>query len=191
MKPAPATARPSDDLVIRTVHVASAPDRPEVALTAGIAAALLAPTVSLALGINPAWLPGSGAVWRAAHLTAVTGLDTGPFMGVLATQAMVLISVVIIWRAVAVFAPQAGWLLPALRADFQARELLDGQGRSVLLYVADAQKAVRVVASTRTTADLPPGAIEAARDELASGMARGDAVAAFASARVALRAPAR
>jgi len=180
-----------DDLSIQTIHVASAPDRPEVGLAIAAAAALLAPALSLAVGISPAWLPGLGSVWRAAHLSAATGLDTGPFMGVLATQAIVLIAVTLVWRAVAVFAPQAGWVLPEWRADSQARELLDLRRPGVLLYVADAQRCVRVLADPRVAARLAPGAMEAARNALAEGMASGDGISAFASARVALRTPAR
>lgn len=188
--PSPLSTEP-DDLTIQTIRVASAPDRPEIGLALAGAAALLAPAVALAFGSSPAWLPGLGSVWRAAHLSAATGLDSGPFMGVLATQAIVLIGVTLVWRAVAVFGPQRGWFLPEWRADCQARDLLDRSHSGVLLYVAEAQRTVRVVTDPKVARRLPAGALDAAREALVDGMQRGDSVAAFASARVALRTPAR
>lgn len=178
---------PSGDFAIRTIQVASAPDRLDIALGVAAAAALLAPTVSLFLAASPAWLPGLGSVWRVAHLSGDTGLDSGPFMGALATQAVILIGVTLLWRAVATFAPQSGWFLPGLRVECQARELMAGAPPCVLLYVADAQRSVRVLATPQVAAQLPAGALEAARDALQAGMQAGDAVSAFASARVALR----
>lgn len=177
----------SHDPVVKTIHVPSAPDRPEVGLALGAGAALLAPTISLALGLNPAWLPGLGSVWRAAHLSNSIGLETGAFAGVLATQAILLIGVTLLWRAIAVFAPQSGWFLPDWRADCQARDLRHRAGPGVLLYVADAQRAVRVIADPVTAHALPAGVLDAARDALLEGMRQGDEIAAFASARVALR----
>lgn len=175
------------DPVIKTIRVPSAPDRPEVGLGLGGAAALIAPTISLALGASPAWLPGLGSVWRAAHLSGSTGLDAGALAGVLATQAILLIAVTLLWRAIAVFGPQSGWFLPEWRADCQARDLRLGAGPGVLFYVADAQKTVRVLADPATAQALPVGALEAARDALVEGMRQGNDIGAFASARVALR----
>lgn len=180
-------SQPSTEIEIRTVHVASAPDRTVVGLAIAAAAAVLAPCLSLFLGLSPAWLPGLGSVWRAAHLSADTGLDTGPLVGVVATQAIILIAVTLVWRAVATFAPQSGWFLPDWRADGQARELMLQSSNAVLLYVADAQRCVRVVATPDVVARLSPDALSAARDALSEGMKRGDPISAFASARVALR----
>jgi hypothetical protein len=180
------TAAP-DTFEIRTFHVASAPDRLDLALGLGIVVALLAPALSLALGTSPAWLPGLASVWRAGHLTAETGLAAGPFVGALMTQAILLIGVVLAWRGVANLAPQSGWLLPDLRVDGQARGLIGTRNDLVLFYVADAQKSVRVMASSDLAGQVPAAALQAARDALVAGMASGDAVSAFASARVALR----
>ena len=167
-----------DTFEIRTFHVASAPDRLDLALGLGIVVALLAPALSLALGTSPAWLPGLATVWRAGHLTAETGLDAGPFVGALMTQAILLIGVVLAWRAVANLAPQSGWLLPDLRVEGQARGLIGTRSDLVLFYV---------MASSDLAGQVPAAALQAARDALVAGMASGDAVSAFASARVALR----
>lgn len=180
--------KPSQELFeVRTVHVGSAPDRLEIALLLGVVVALLAPAISLALGVSPAWLPGLGSVWRAAHLSAETGLDSGPYVGSLMTQAVLLIGTVIAWRTVAVLAPQSGWWLPELRVDGHARSLIGSQQAVVLLYMADTQRSVRVIASAQLAPHLPAGALEVARDALVAGMQAGDPVSAFASARVALR----
>ncbi|MBN8553705.1 MAG: hypothetical protein J0L52_12520 [Caulobacterales bacterium] len=182
----PATLAP-DTFEIRTLHVASAPDRLDLALGLGVLVALVAPALSLALGTSPAWLPGLATVWRAAHLTAETGLNSGPFVGALMTQAILLISVVLLWRAVAAFAPRSGWLLPELRVDGHARGLVGTRSNLVLFYVADAERSVRVMASPDLAGQVPAAALEAARDALVAGMQVADPVSAFASVRVALR----
>ena len=172
---------------IRTIRGPSAPDRPEFGLGLAAAAALLGPAISVAFGSDPAWLPGLNSVWRAAHLSNANTLDSGALTGVLATQAMLLIGITLLWRAIAVFGPQSGWFLPEWRADCQARDLCYRAGPGVLFYIADAQNTVRVLADPDTARRLPAGALEAARDALVEGMGQGDEVRAFASARVALR----
>lgn len=174
---------------VQTVVVNSAPDRLDIALIFAAGCALLAPAVSLAVGVSPAWLPGSNGLWRAAHLSAFDGLDVGPFTGALATQTLIFIAVVLAWRAVAQFGPQAGWLLPELRADAQARDLFDPGQPGVLIYAARAQRSVRILVSSDIAGQIPHGAVDEASKVIAEGLKAGDGATAMLEGR-ALLAPA-
>lgn len=182
--PAPLRAWRVDSLSVHT-----APDRLDVALIAAAGCALLAPAVSLALGISPAWLPGSNALWRAAHLSAFDGLAVGPFTGSLATQTLVFIFVALIWRAVAHFGPQAGWALPELRADSQARDLFDPEGDVVLIYLARRQRTLRILVAPSLRRDIPPEVVEQACAALRAAMAAGDEEGGLERARTLLSPP--
>lgn len=171
---------------VDTVVVPRAPDRLDLALMLAAGCTLLAPAVSLALGVSPAWLPGSNGLWRAAHLSAVEGLDVGAFTGALATQTLIFIAVILAWRAIAQFGPQSGWLLPELRADAQARDLFDATRPTVLIYVARTQRTVRILVSPTVSAKLPAPTIEQARQLLVEGIAAGDEARAIDRARALL-----
>ena len=168
---------------VESVVVHSAPDRLDLALIFAAGCALLAPAASLALGISPAWLPGSNGLWRAAHLSAFDGLNVGPFTGALATQTLIFIAVVLAWRAVAQFGPQAGWLLPELRADAQARDLFDPSRPGVLIYAARAQRTVRILVSPDISGRISPGALDDACKVIAEGLKAGDEAAALLHSR--------
>ena len=178
---------PAIELRVCCVSVSSAPDCPEVGLALGVAAALLAPAISIAVGISPAWLPGIGSVWRAAHLTSATGMDPGLLSGVLLTQAIVVIAVFVTWRMIGALAPQSGWFLPEWRVSNHARTLLRNDGANILIYVAHAQRTVRVMASPRSEALLAPGTLAAVRDALLIGLVAGDEDAAFEAAGAVLK----
>lgn len=174
---------------VDTVIVHGAPDRLDLALIAAVGCTLLSPAISLALGVSPAWLPGSNGLWRAAHLSAAQGLDVGAFTGALATQTLIFIAVVLVWRAVAQFGPQAGWLLPELRADAQARDLFDPTRPGVLIYVARTQRTVRILASPELSGALSVELIERARQIVIDGMVSGDEAGALGRARALLDPP--
>ena len=171
---------------VETVVVHGAPDRLDLALIAATVCTLLAPAISLALGVSPAWLPGSNGLWRAAHLSAAEGLDVGAFTGALATQTLIFLVVVLTWRAVAQFGPQAGWLLPELRADAHARDLFDPTRPGVLIYVARVQRTVRILASPELSATLSVELIGRARQTVIDGMVSGDEAGALRRARALL-----
>lgn len=174
---------------VDTVIVHGAPDRLDLALIAAAGCTLLAPAISLALGLSPAWLPGSNGLWRAAHLSAADGLDVGAFTGALATQTLIFIVVVLAWRAVAQFGPQAGWLLPELRADAQARDLFDPTRPGVLIYAARAQRTVRILTSPELSETLSVDLIERARQTVIDGMVSGDEAGGLGRARALLDPP--
>jgi hypothetical protein len=134
-------------------------------------------------------LPGSNGLWRAAHLSAAEGLDVGAFTGALATQTLIFLVVVLTWRAVGQFGPQAGWLLPELRADAQARDLFDPNRPGVLIYVARVQRTVRILASPELSATLSVELIERARQIVIDGMVSGDEAGALRRARTLLGPP--
>lgn len=170
------------------VSVHSAPDRLDIGLIVAAGCSLLAPAASLALGISPAWLPGSGALWRAAHLSAFSGLDVGPFTAALATQTLIFIAAALAWRITAQFAPQAGWVLPDLRADAQARDLFDAEAGGVLIYVARRQRAVRILVSPTLAQHLDTETVERARAALIAALRAGDEARGFSEARSLLSA---
>lgn len=174
------------DWSVDVVIVHRAPDRLDLALMLAAGCTLLAPAVSLALGVSPAWLPGSNGLWRAAHLSAVEGLDVGAFTGALATQTLIFVAVVLSWRAIAQFGPQSGWLLPELRADAQARDLFDASRPTVLIYVARTQRTARILVSPALSVSLPAETIEQARELIIEGMAAGDEAGAIGRARALL-----
>lgn len=171
---------------VETVIVPSAPDRLDIGLIFAAGCALTAPAASLALGISPAWLPGSNALWRAAHLSAFDGLDVGPFTGALATQTLIFIAVMLAWRAVAQFGPQAGWLLPELRADAQARDLFDSGRPGVLIYAARAQRTVRILVSPELSGRISSTSVDEACKAIAEGLKDGDEAAALLHSRALL-----
>lgn len=171
----PLVTQPLVHWKVETVSVHCAPDRLDLALTVAACCALLAPAVSLALGVTPAWLPGADGLWRAAHLSASDGLDAGPFSGAIATQVLIFVAAFLVWRAVTRVAPRKGWLLPEWRADAQARDLFDHARAGALIYVAREQQAIRILVDPQVEASLPAGTVALARDVLVEGLKAGDA----------------
>jgi uncharacterized membrane protein len=167
---------------VDAVSVHSAPDRLDLGFLFAAGCALLAPAVSLAVGISPAWLPGASGVWRAAHLSAFDGLDVGPFTGALATQTLIFIAAILVWRALAQFGPQAGWFLPELRADGQARDLFDPARPGVLIYVARAQRTVRILVSPQLSDRIAGETVDRARQAITEGLEAGDEAGAIGRA---------
>lgn len=172
---------------VQTATVKTAPDRLDLAMALAACCALLAPSISLAFGISPAWLPGMTSGWRAAHLAAFDGLAPGPFTGSLATQALVFVTVVLAWRTVSRLAPQSGWLLPEWRADAQARDLFDDSRPGALIYVARNQRSLRILVDPLVEASLPAGTVNKARDALVEGLKAGDEQGAIERARALLQ----
>lgn len=178
-----------EDWSVESMIVPQAPDRLDLAFIFAAGCTLLAPAVSLAVGVSPAWLPGSNSLWRAAHLSAVEGLDVGAFTGALATQTLIFIAAILAWRAVAQFGPRAGWLLPELRADAQARDLFDTTRPNVLIYVAREQRTARILISPALRTGIAPETVEQARHILAEGLKAGDPAEAVRRARTLLGPP--
>ena len=172
---------------VQTLAVRSAPDRLDLALAVAASGALLAPSLCLALGVSAAWLPGSASVWRAAHLSSFDGLAPGPFAGVLATQTLIFVALVLLWRAVSTLAPASGWMLPEARGDAQARQLFDDSRPGALIYVARRQRTARILVDPEVEAALPAGAVARARHALVEGLRAGDERGAIERARVLLQ----
>lgn len=168
---------------IEEVVVHSAPDRLDLGLVFAAGFALLAPGISLAFGVSPAWLPSSDGLWRAAHLSAFDGLGVGPFTGALATQTLIFVTAILAWRAVARFGPQSGWPLPDLRADAQARDLFDPSRPNVLIYVAKAQRAVRILVAPEIADRISAESVENAAQVILDGLRSGDVANAIRQAR--------
>lgn len=147
-------------------------------LLIGVFCALVFPATSLALGIDPVWLPGASAAWRVSHVSAASA-DSGVIAGVLATQAALLFAAPLIWRWLGPLAPKPVWLDrrivdAAAVGAFQARGL-NPEGVDVLLYLDITRRQARIIAGTAARRAIEPDRFRAATDLLIAGAAAGDA----------------
>lgn len=161
----------------------------DVSLAWAGAAALILPLGLIPLGFEPAWIPGLGDGWEAAHLAAQQA-SVGQALGAYAiVQAVVFLAVYLVTRLPAV----TRWVTPrairrartrdAAMQQFLAHGLHVTEARTgVLLFAALSDHQVEIVADEGIHARVDQTVWGDAAEALSQGLKRGDPAAGFEAA---------
>lgn len=161
----------------------------DVSLGWAAAAALILPLGLIPLGFEPAWIPGLGDSWEAAHLAAQEA-SVGQALGAYAiVQAVVFLAVYLITRLPAV----TRWVTPrairrarardAAMQQFLAHGLHVTEARTgVLLFAALSDHQVEIIADEGIHARVDQSVWGDAAEALSQGLKRGDPAGGFDAA---------
>lgn len=160
-----------------------------VTLAWAAVAALIAPLLLVPTGLAPHWIPGLGGGWSVAHVAAADTAATSALIAYAVVQAAVFLIVLLLGQ----IGPVRRWITPApLRRQrvrraaieqFLAHGLHTTRGRTgVLIYAAEAEHMVEVVADESIHAKVDPEVWAEAVAALAAGLKRGDPAGGFEAA---------
>jgi len=161
----------------------------DISLGWAAAAALLLPLGLIPLGFDPAWLPGLGAGWQAAHLSSTDVVVGQSLAAYVLVQAAVFLAVFLLTSIPAVrrfVTPRSVRRARVRRAaleQFLAHGLHVTQERTgVLIFAALSDHQVEVIADEGIYGKVDQSVWAAAVEALASGLKQGDAAAGFEAA---------
>ena len=160
-----------------------------VVLAWAAVAALVGPLLLIPTGLAQAWIPGLGGGWSVAHVAAADTEATSALVAYAVVQAAVFLIVLLLGQ----LGPVRRWITPApLRRQrvrraaieqFLAHGLHTTAGRTgVLIYAAEAEHMVEVVADKSIHSKVDPDVWAEAVAALAAGLKRGDAPGGFDAA---------
>ena len=161
----------------------------DIALGYAAAAALILPLGLIPLGFEPAWIPGMGDGWQAAHLAA-SQLSVGQSLAAYALVQAAVFLIVLLTTSI----PAVSRLVtpPSIRRDrvreaalqqFLAHGLHVTEGRTgVLIFAALADHQVEVIADEGIHRLVDQEVWAEAVEVLARGLKRGDAATGFVDA---------
>ena len=161
----------------------------DISLGWAAAAALLLPLGLIPLGFDPAWLPGLGAGWQAAHLSStdvVVGQSLAAYVLIQAAvflTVFLLTSTPVVRRLVTPRSIRRARSRRAAMEQFLAHGLHVTQDRTgVLIFAALSDHQVEVIADEGIHARVDQLVWADAVEALASGMRKGDPATGFEAA---------
>ena len=161
----------------------------DISLGWAAAGALLLPLGLIPLGFDPAWIPGLGHGWQAAHLSSgdvIVGQSLAAYVLVQAAvflAVFLLTSIPTVRRVVTPRAVRRARVRRAAVEQFLAHGLHITDGRTgVLIFAALSDHQVEVVADEGIHARVDEAVWADAAAALAAGMKRGDPAAGFEAA---------
>jgi putative membrane protein len=153
------------------------------------AAALLSPLALIPFGFDPAWIPGLGDGWQAAHLAALDVIVGESLAASALIQSAVFVTVFLLATIPAVrrvLTPRSvrrARVRRAAVAQFLAHGVqLSPDRAGVLIFAAVSDRQAEIVADGDTHARIDPGVWADAARALADGMKTGDPAAGFVAA---------
>ena len=161
----------------------------DISLGWAAAAALLLPLGLIPLGFDPAWVPGLGNGWQAAHLSSTDVVVGHSLSAYVLIQAAVFLAVFLLTsipglrRIVTPRSVRRARVRRAAMEQFLAHGLHVTKDRTgVLIFAALSDHLVEVVADESIHSKVDPAIWGDAVEALASGMKKGDPAAGFEAA---------
>lgn len=184
---AAAEANTSGEIFCVLAHRASS--YRDISLGWAAAAALLLPLGLIPFGFDPAWIPGLGHGWQAAHLSSgdvIVGQSLSAYVLIQAAvflAVLLLTSIPTVRRLVTPRAVRRARVRRAAMEQFLAHGLHVTEGRTgVLIFAAVADHQVEVVADQGIHEKVDPAVWGDAVEVLARGLKRDDPAAGFEGA---------
>lgn len=161
----------------------------DISLGWAAAAAMLLPLGLIPLGFDPAWIPGLGDGWQAAHLSSTDVLVGQSLAAYVLVQAAVFLTVLLLTSIPAVRLPVTPRAVRRARVrraaveQFLAHGLHVTEARTgVLIFAALSDHQVEVIADEGIHARVDQAVWADAASALAAGLKRGDSAGGFESA---------